>query len=86
LRIDLLATGSPLAPVRRELRVYDPVSATCTSLTVSGPTRVPAAVDAETLDSSFVATIPAELVKPGMSVSLVFDDAAGRSSSEADQA
>lgn len=85
LRIDLLASGSPLAPVRRELRVYDPVSATCTSLTVSGPTRVPAAADAETLDSSFVATIPAELVKPGMSVSLVFDDAAGRSSSEADQ-
>lgn len=84
VRIDLLASGSPLAPTRREFRVYDPATSTCTTLPVTGPARVPSMRDGETLNTAYVATIPANLVKPGMSVSLVFDDGSGRSSAEAD--
>ncbi len=85
VRIDLLASGSPLSPSRRELRVHDPVSGTCTTLPVTGPARVPSARDGETLNTAFVATIPAALVKPGMSATLVFDDDSGRTSTEADK-
>ncbi len=85
VRIDLLASDNQLAPTRRELRVYNPADGSCTVIPVDGPSRVPAARDGDTLNSAFVANIPASLVKPGMTASLVFDDGSGRSAGEADQ-
>lgn len=85
VRIDLLADGSPLSPSRSEFQVYDPATGSCTSIPVTGPSRVPSARDGNTLNTAYVATIPASLVKAGMKVSLVFDDGTGRSSAEADQ-
>lgn len=84
LRVDLLASGSPLSPATMRLRVHDPASGQCTDIALSGPSRVPGTVDEAFLGNAFVATLPAELVKPGLSVTLVFDDAEGRSAAEAD--
>lgn len=84
MRIDVLASNSPLTPVVRNIRVYDPDTATCTTLPVSAPYRVPGSINTRDLNSAMTADIPANLVKPGMSVALWLDDGAGRSASEAD--
>jgi len=84
LRIDLLASGSPVSPSSRTLRVYDPATGDCTNIAVTGPARVPASRDPESLSTAYTATIPASLVKPGMTAILAFDDSNGRSAAEAD--
>lgn len=86
VRVDVLASGSPLAPATRQLVVHDPVSGACRRIALTGPTRVPASTDVLSLDGAYVATIPAELVQPGMTVAVLLDDAAGRNASEAAQA
>lgn len=84
LRIDLLADSVRSAPTVRAVRVYDPATSTCTNYAVTGPNTVPTAISLDTLSSAFVATIPAGKVKPGMGVSIVFDDSTGRAAGEAD--
>lgn len=84
LRVDLLADSVRSAPAIRSVRVYDPATSTCTSYSLSGPNSVPTAISLDTLSNAFVATIPADKIKPGMGVSIVFDEATGRSASEAD--
>ncbi|MEO6698036.1 MAG: hypothetical protein ABIR53_01215, partial [Paraperlucidibaca sp.] len=84
MRIDVLASNSPLAPIVRSIKVYNPSNATCTTLPMSAPTRVPSSVNVEELTTAFTADIPANLVKSGMSVALWLDDSAGRSATEAD--
>jgi len=84
LRIDLLADTVRSAPTVRAVRVYDPSSSTCTSYTLTGPNTVPTSVSLDSLSNAFVATIPADKIKPGMGVSIVFDDSTGRAASEAD--
>lgn len=85
LRVDLLADTNPLSPVERVVRVYDPATQSCTDLTLSGPSRVPASTNVENLTGAYSVNIPAELVKPGMSVSVLFNDNTGRSETEANQ-
>ncbi|MDP1776477.1 MAG: hypothetical protein Q8K94_07660, partial [Moraxellaceae bacterium] len=85
LRVDLLADTNPLSPLQRIARIYDPVSKSCTDLALSGPSRVPASTNVESLTSAYSVTIPAELVKPNMSVSVLFNDNTGRSVAEANQ-
>lgn len=85
LRVDLLATTNPLSPLERVARIYDPVSRSCTDLALTGPSRVPASTNVESLTTAYSVTIPAELVKPGMSVSVLFNDNTGRSTAEANQ-
>ncbi|MBA4151085.1 MAG: hypothetical protein C0509_00865 [Acinetobacter sp.] len=85
LRIDLLANTNPLSPVERVARVYDPATQNCTNLALSGPSRVPASTNVESLTTAYSVTIPADLVKPGMSVSVLFNDNTGRSTTEANQ-
>lgn len=84
MRIDVLASNSPLAPVVRSIKVYNPSDSTCTTLPVSAPTRVPSSVNESALTNAFTADIPANLVQSAMSVALWLDDGAGRSETEAD--
>lgn len=84
LRIDLLANSVRATPSIRMLRVYDPATSTCTNYTLTGPNSVPVALSLDTLSNAFVATIPADKIKPGMTMSIVFDDSTGRSAGEAD--
>lgn len=84
MRIDVLAENSPLAPMIRSVKVYNPSTSNCVSIPVSAPSRVPSSRDERNLTTAFTADIPAELVQPGMSVSLWLDDTVGRSISEAD--
>lgn len=84
-RVDLLATGSPATPSSAYLLVSNANTANCTRINLTGPSRVPAVRDPQTLDSAYSATIPAALIQPGVSISVVFDDAIGRSVSEADK-
>ncbi|MES2720979.1 MAG: hypothetical protein V4624_08830 [Pseudomonadota bacterium] len=84
LRIDLLADTVRSAPAVRAVRVYDPNTSTCTSYTLAGPNTVPTSISLDTLSNAFVATIPADKIKPGMGVSIVFDDSTGRAAGEAD--
>lgn len=84
LRIDLLADTVRSAPAVRAVRVYDPSSSTCTTYTLTGPNTVPTSMSLDSLSTAFVATIPADKIKPGMGVSIVFDDSTGRAASEAD--
>lgn len=84
-RIDLLASNSPATPGSAYLLVSNASAANCTRINLSGPGRVPDARDPQTLGSAYSAIIPATLVQPGASVSVIFDDAAGRSASEADK-
>lgn len=83
-RIDLLATGSPAAPSSAYLLVSNANAANCTRINLAGPSRVPATRDPQTLNSAYSVSIPAPLIQPGVSISVVFDDAAGRAVSEAD--
>ncbi|MDZ4387676.1 MAG: hypothetical protein U0998_10885 [Moraxellaceae bacterium] len=85
LRVDLLADTNPLSPLQRVARIYDPVSKSCKDLALSGPSRVPASTNVESLTTAYSVTIPAELVKPNMSVSVLFNDNTGRSVAEANQ-
>ncbi|MEK6789837.1 MAG: hypothetical protein AABY68_12890 [Pseudomonadota bacterium] len=84
LRVDLLANAARATPAVREVRIYDPATSTCTRYTLSGPNSVPTSMNVETLANAFVATIPADKIKPGMGMSIVFDDTAGRAATEAD--
>jgi hypothetical protein len=84
MRIDVLANNSPLAPVIRSVKVYNAATSGCVSIPVNAPSRVPSSVNEHSLTTAFTADIPAELVQPGMSVSLWLDDNVGRSESEAD--
>lgn len=84
VRVDLLANSVRSAPAIKELRVYDPSTSSCTSYPLAGPNNVPTSVSLDSLSNAFVATIPANKIKPGMGVSVVFDEAGGRSASEAD--
>lgn len=84
MRIDVLASNSPLPPTVRNIKVYDPSTSSCTTLPVSAPNRVPGSISLRDLATAFTADIPANLVKPGMSVALWLDDGAGRSVTEAD--
>lgn len=84
VRVDLLANSVRSAPAVKELRVYDPSTSSCTTYPLTGPNAVPTAVSMDSLSNAFVATIPANKIKPGMGVSVVFDEASGRSANEAD--
>ncbi len=83
IRVDLLSNTGDLAPTRRELLVSD--GSNCRSIPLQGPDRVPASPDSDTLNSAYSATIPAALMRPGMTVTVVFDDNAGRSVIEAER-
>ncbi len=83
-RIDLLATGSPATPGSAYLLVSNANTANCTRINLAGPARVPAVRDPQTLNSAYSVAIPASLIQPGVSISVVFDDPAGRTVSEAD--
>lgn len=86
LRVDLLADTNPLSPLQRVARIYDPATGSCTDLTLSGPSRVPATSNVESITATaYSVTIPSNLVKPGMSVSVLFNDSTGRSAAEADE-
>ena len=84
VRVDLLADSVRSAPAVKELRVYDPSTSSCTSYTLTGPNSVPTSISSDSLSNAFVATIPANKIKPGMGVSVVFNESSGRSASEAD--
>ncbi len=86
LRVDLLADTNPLSPLQRIVRVFDPSNGSCMDLTLTGPSRVPSSMNIESLSATaYSVTIPAALVKPGMSVSVLFNDNIGRSAVEADE-
>jgi len=84
LRVDLLSNITRAAPAIRSVRVYDPATSTCTSYSLSGPNTIPKSISMDSLSNAFVATLPADKIKPGMGVSIVFDDSTGRSAGEAD--
>ena len=81
VRVDLLSNTGGLAPTRRELLVSD--GSRCRSIPLQGPDRVPTTSNPDNLATAYSATIPAELMRSGMSVTVVFDDNEGRSSTEA---
>lgn len=83
VRVDLLSAGAQPSPARQDLLVLDAGSGSCETLRLRGPSQVPQRVDDTTLTRSWTATIPARLVKPGLSVSVVFDDEQGRDDAEA---
>lgn len=85
VRVDVLSDRGAPAPETRDLLVYDPASQRCERIVLNGPAQSPTAIDRFTLDGAYTATIPARLVQPGLSVSIVLDDSAGRSREEADQ-
>lgn len=84
VRVDLVANQSQLAPTRAELRIRD--GAECAIVPLRGPDRVPTAAgrDTASLATAFVADIPSALVRPGLSVTVVFDDGQGRTAAEAE--
>ncbi|MES3041768.1 MAG: hypothetical protein V4730_11550 [Pseudomonadota bacterium] len=84
-RIDLLANGSPATPRSAYLLVSNANAANCTRINLMGPSTVPVTRDPQTLNSAYSASIPATLIQPGTSISIVFDDAVGRTASEADE-
>lgn len=83
LRVDLLANSGVLAPIRASAIVFNPSSGNCQTYALSGPSNVPTQVDNTRLDNAFIADLPANIVQPGFSITIVFDDNQGRSSSEA---
>jgi hypothetical protein len=82
-RVDLLTTSSSASPSRAFLLVSN--AGACTRLALTSPASIPTEVDRQTLNSAYSVTIPANLVEPGSTVAVVFDDDQGRSASEADQ-
>lgn len=84
VRVDLLANAVAAVPASAYLLVSS-ASNSCTRINLSGPGSVPTARDPQTLSSAFSASIPATLIQPGVSVSVVFDDARGRTTAEADK-
>lgn len=86
VRVDVLSDHAAPAPETRDLLVYDPASQRCERIVLSGPANTPTTVDQLTLDTAYTATIPARLIQPGLAISVVLDDSAGRSSDEAEQA
>jgi len=84
VRVDLLADTAPAAPASAYLLVSNPDTTSCTRISLSGPASVPAVTDVQTLATAFSASIPANLIQPGASVSIVFDDSRGRTATEAD--
>lgn len=84
-RIDLLASDSPATPSSAYLLVSNADAANCTRINLSGPRSVPVTSDPQTLSTAYSANIPATLIQPGTSVSVVFDDAAGRTANQADK-
>ncbi|MEO6699698.1 MAG: hypothetical protein ABIM24_10100 [Paraperlucidibaca sp.] len=83
LRVDLLANSGVLAPVRASAIVFNPSSGNCETYALSGPSTVPTQVDNTRLDNAFIVDLPANSVQPGFSITIVFDDSQGRSSTEA---
>lgn len=83
VRVDILANSARPAPADRQLLVS--VGGACTTLTLDGPSSVPVSADASTLAGSYVATIPAELVQPGLTLTTVIDNTVAHSAAEADQ-
>lgn len=84
VRVDLLANAAAAAPASAYLLVSS-ASSSCTRINLTGPASVPTGRDPQTLTSAFSASIPASLIQPGVSASIVFDDARGRTASEADK-
>lgn len=82
LRIDLLSDTGDLAPTRKELLVSD--GGNCRTIALEGPDRVPTGINSDVLSTAYSATIPADLMRPGVSVTVVFDDNQGRTSTEAE--
>lgn len=84
VRVDLLAGAAQTAPSDAYLLISSPGTGSCTRINLSGPASVPVAVDPQALNTAFSASVPATLIEPGASVSVVFDDSRGRTASEAD--
>lgn len=84
VRVDLLAGAVSAAPTSAYLLASSAASGNCTRINLSGPASVPTTRDSQTLSTAFSASIPATLIQPGVSLSIVFDDARGRTASEAD--
>ncbi len=83
-RIDLLASSLPASPDSAYLLVSNAAATSCTRINLAGPGSVPASRDPQTLNTAYSASIPANLVQPGASISVVFDDADGRTASQVD--
>ena len=83
VRVDLLATRGQLPPSRRDLLVLDAETGSCETLRLRGPSSVPQRVDDASLSQAWIATVPARLIKPGLALSIVFDDTFGRDDTEA---
>lgn len=84
VRVDLLANAASTAPSTAYLLVSSATANSCTRINLAGPASVPTVRDPQTLSSAFSANIPATLIQPDVSLSIVFDDARGRTVSEAD--
>lgn len=82
-RVDLLTGNASASPARAYMLVSN--GNTCSRIDLTKPNSIPTRVDRESLDTAYHASIPANLVQPGASVSIVFDDDEGRSATEADQ-
>lgn len=85
VRIDVLANAARAIPDQLALRIFDPATGVCNSITLTTPGQVPASLDQATLNTAFVGTIPATMVKPGMGATVQVDDSTGRSATEANQ-
>lgn len=82
-RVDLLTTSASASPSRAYMLVSN--AGGCTRIALTSPGSIPTAVDRQTLNSAYYATIPANLIEPGSAVAVVFDDDQGRSEAEADR-
>jgi len=82
-RVDLLTTSASASPSRAYMLVSN--AGSCTRIALTSPGSIPTAVDRQTLNSAYYATIPANLIEPGSAVAVVFDDDQGRSEAEADR-
>ncbi len=83
IRVDLVSNTGDLAPTRRELLVSD--GSSCRTIPLQGPDRVPTSSNDDFLSTAYTATIPASLMRPGVAVSVVFDDNQGRTITEAER-
>lgn len=83
VRVDILAASARSAPTERKLLAA--IGGACTTLALDGPSSVPVSSDDSSLSGSYVATIPAELVQPGLTLTVVVDNTTAHSVAEADQ-